>query len=222
MRRPSRQEQKALTQFRKDCEKALRQVVKGTGWKKCGPIVFREVDGILISAAFIPLLDRPSLAYLWAKPMNLDPIFWDILQMPENLKQPLSFRTRAAIMAGNLEIEQGEVDGAPEPIKTCQNFIAWAESRLPSALATLKEKPFSVLVADESNRIWPARWETLVTAYIAEDNLPAARRLIDERKGQGLFPEGLESLNFLLADTKNFFTLADKWLRRRLIDNEPA
>ena len=82
--------------FEKDVLKNLKVVIKGSGWRKSGNDLIRSVDGLFLNADMRSHLDaHKSEFWFRAKPMAIDEIFWDVMQIPENRDQPLSFRASA-------------------------------------------------------------------------------------------------------------------------------
>ena len=90
--------------------------------------------------------DRLTLRFqLQAKPMSLDPILWQILLMPENEKEPLSFRHWAAfqcqapvVAKQHLPIEAISPEGAAELLLAwlSEQALVWREiSRAKSYLS---------------------------------------------------------------------------------------
>ncbi len=81
----------------------IKDRLKGTGWKKKHNSFFRQIDNNFHCVSAYPYFefdDGVPTMFLRvrseAKPMGIDPIYWDIAQMPENKNEPLSFRAWAA------------------------------------------------------------------------------------------------------------------------------
>lgn len=93
----ARAEESARHTYRRALEKSLRTLVKGTGWKSAYGSIFREEAGWFIAASpSIHIFEHVTKAVVNVKPMVIDPIFWDIVGLPENRTQPLSFRASGA------------------------------------------------------------------------------------------------------------------------------
>ncbi len=62
------------------------------------------------------------------KPMSLDPLFWDIVGLPENRKLPLSFRTNGAwvLRPPFAEAHLGPLESSPEALAGLA--VEWAET----------------------------------------------------------------------------------------------
>ena len=88
--RAEQQERKALS---KAVVGELKRQIRGTGWRISQGWLFREHAGWFMEVRADVWLGEPRTMVAWrAKPMGLDPVFWDIVGTPNNREQPLSFR----------------------------------------------------------------------------------------------------------------------------------
>ena len=79
--------------YRKGLPKAVRKAAKKSGWHCSQGDIFRELDGWFIGASLsVNRLRIETRMRLAVKPMQADPIFWDIVGLEENASQSLSFR----------------------------------------------------------------------------------------------------------------------------------
>ncbi len=70
---------------------------KGTGWRSLQGGLFQEKRGWFVYAhPVVYINEHTTKASVSAKPMTIDPIFWDLVGLPENNDQPLSFRWNGA------------------------------------------------------------------------------------------------------------------------------
>ncbi|MEI6642572.1 MAG: hypothetical protein WCL10_11085 [Novosphingobium sp.] len=93
----TRAQESARHAYRRALEKAVRAASKGSGWRSIEGCLFREQAGWFVSvcpSVFINV--EATKATVSAKPMAIDPIFWDIVGLPENANTPLSFRLNGA------------------------------------------------------------------------------------------------------------------------------
>ena len=75
----------------------MRAASKGTGWRSSQGSVFREYRGWFVYVHPVVYINQNTTkASVWVKPMAIDPIFWDLVVLPENNAQPLSFRWNGA------------------------------------------------------------------------------------------------------------------------------
>lgn len=93
--RLTREEAKAARARDKAFHLALKARSKTFGWRYAGGDVFRQ-DGEWFANAMPLLLPDSCLIKFSVKPMALDPIFWEIVGLPENAALPLSFRANGA------------------------------------------------------------------------------------------------------------------------------
>jgi hypothetical protein len=92
-----RGDQQARRLLDKALSKALCSRAKGTGWKVSQGCLFREDDGWFVEARpAVYVTACRSTVSLHAKPMAVDPIFWEIVDLVENNSLPLSFRAFGA------------------------------------------------------------------------------------------------------------------------------
>ena len=92
----TREERKLASQRRKDFEAALKKRAKGTGWRYREGTIFRKTGDWFIASTPHLTWKEGIRHQLMIKPMALDTLFWEIVDLPENEKLPLSFRTNGA------------------------------------------------------------------------------------------------------------------------------
>jgi hypothetical protein len=93
----TRAQESARHAYRRTLEKAVRAVSKASGWRAIEGCLFREQAGWFVSVCpSVFIYEESTKATDSAKPMAIDPIFWDIVGLPENADAPLSFRLNGA------------------------------------------------------------------------------------------------------------------------------
>ena len=93
----TRAQEAARHAYRRALEKAVRAGSKGSGWRTIEGCLFREQAGWFVSICpSVFIYEETTMAAVSAKPMSIDPIFWDIVGLPENAELPLSFRLNGA------------------------------------------------------------------------------------------------------------------------------
>jgi hypothetical protein len=193
----TRAEEKARHAFRRELERAMRQVAKGSNWRCTGGTLFRDMGGWFVEVyPSVFIFRRETRAALRLKPMGIDPIFWDIVNTPENHGSSLSFRALGAWTCRTppfSEMVIDEVDmNAPA---AAQHVLNWANSEatrlegkitLDSFLSFIDSQPAEA----EKGAYLAARVTTLVMLGRAEQ----ARRLCEEARAQsqpgGFFAQG--------------------------------
>ena len=91
------EEKKLRRTLLKDVSFELKRAPAVNSWRHAGGFLFREHLGWFIELTCEAHPDREiTTARLYVKPMGLDPVFWEMVHLPENTKQPLSFRARGA------------------------------------------------------------------------------------------------------------------------------
>lgn len=85
--------------------KTIKEVFKSKDWKFNSYFCFKSVNEFFFDCIFS---FNPKENKIWVglnyKPMILDDIFWDVTEMAENKKMPLSFRSNAAFKIWPFEI----------------------------------------------------------------------------------------------------------------------
>jgi hypothetical protein len=125
-----REEGKQRRALNKAVEAELKKLAKGSGWRVCQGVLFREFKGWFISASpAVWLNKRKSTVRLNCKPMTLDPVFWEIVETESNVSMPLSFRYFGAWTCntpGIVEHELREEGAAAIAIEA----ITWLDAQL--------------------------------------------------------------------------------------------
>lgn len=93
----TRAEESARHAYRRSLEKAVRAISKGSDWRSVEGCLFREKAGWFVSVSpSVHIFERKTYAIASVRPMAIDPIFWNVVGLPENQKMPLSFRCNGA------------------------------------------------------------------------------------------------------------------------------
>lgn len=95
--RLDRSEMRLRKALRANFANEVKRASKGSDWRCAGGAIFRDISGWYVCVSGGPwAAEARTTVELSAKPMLLDPIFWQIVQAEENVKQPLSFRYHGA------------------------------------------------------------------------------------------------------------------------------
>jgi hypothetical protein len=146
----SRVEQKARRILAKAVNAELRARAKGTGWRVSQGWLFREDNGWFVDARpFVHVAQHKSRLELHAKPMTMDPIFWEIFKSPDNNKLPLSFRlfgafsvTTPAIVSVDLDAGSLDAGGLADAVlRVAQSALERSrhDRRVDTLLAKVEE-----------------------------------------------------------------------------------
>jgi len=104
-------EQKTRRALSKSVAAELRSQAKEAGWKVSQGWLFRDDNGWFVDARpNVWVMERKSTVELRAKPMSIDPIFWEIVGTKDNNKLPLSFRVFGAWTVSTPALTEVEVD----------------------------------------------------------------------------------------------------------------
>lgn len=88
-----RAQESARHAYRRALEKAVRAASKGTKWRSSQGCLFQDYMGWFVAVQPSVYIFEPiTNARVSVKPMSIDPIFWDVVGVPENKSRPLSFR----------------------------------------------------------------------------------------------------------------------------------
>jgi hypothetical protein len=123
-------EQKSRRTLAKTVAAELRSRAKSAGWKISRGWLFREDDGWFVDArphAWVEELK--STLNLFSKPMSIDPVFWEIVDTPDNNKLPLSFRLFGAWTVSTPALSEVEVEERSLDVASLSDTIIHAAQR---------------------------------------------------------------------------------------------
>ena len=129
----TREQAKGAKQRERDFQAAMKAHAKASGWRYARADLFKQEGDWFVS-------NMPSLAWhsgawsrLTVKPMALDPLFWDIVGLPENNDLPLSFRATGAwvLRPGWRE----ELVGASESsvVALAHQTVEWSDTQIAAS-----------------------------------------------------------------------------------------
>jgi hypothetical protein len=131
-----REQRRALKQREKEFQAALKAAGRGHGWRYVGGQLFRQ-DSVWF-ASVLPFLERErGIAVRFSvKPMALDPLFWDIVGLPENRNLPLSFRANGAWVLHPPHKESLIGPAMPEVVVLAELVVRSADEQLEQSRET--------------------------------------------------------------------------------------
>lgn len=168
------------SQFEKQLLAAVGACLRGTPWKKSGNQIFaRSGDSFVSLCVSVHRNDARTSAVLSFKPMDLDPILWDILGVEENQDQPLSFRALGAFTCAGLPILESDLEQPGQtPDQVAAALARLLESNLSPWEVRMESARFSDLVAAHPNQVLRGAYAiTLVTGLIHEGRETDALKL---------------------------------------------
>ena len=198
------------TAFEKQLLSELAPRLKSSKWKKSSCALFTKT-GDFYQDVFVCVYRNAAItrAELRFKPMALDPILWDILDIPENRDKPLSFRTWGAFTCSGLPIYAAQVEQPGETAgDVAESLIDLCSSKGMLFQERLAAEPFSGLVSAHPNQIERGAYAvTLVTSLINEGKLDIAHQTASA------YAAGeVASCADLVSSGKSFHRLALEWL----------
>lgn len=210
--RPAHLSTKQRYLFEKEALSSLAKLVRKTSWKRRQNSLFVRTGEYLQSASVSVHVNSPEThVELSFKPMGIDPVLWDILDMPENRRENLSFRIWGAFTCSSLPIANAQVEEpGSSPAGVARAVLTFCETNENRFRDCLAQAAFSELVAKHPNQVERGAYAvTLVVSLIHEGRLNEARRLTRA------YASGEQSSTFdLTSRGESFHELASKWLER--------
>lgn len=199
-------------------DKTAKELAKEHSWKFSGGFIFKATDNLFFSLIINGVARARNLCQLFQyKWLDFDNLFWKIVKLEENSKQPLSFRAAGAWTAPmttlvqefetvedwNSAILREKIE---EVITAADRMVSFYSSEIKSLEDNLLQ--IERLAADLKGRRPKAHVDTSVEkvlTLILLNEFTQARRIIDEKqktKDWGGFQVGDQS----------FFDLASEYL----------
>ncbi|MEN5147060.1 hypothetical protein [Brevundimonas diminuta] len=199
--------------YSRTLSKALKNGAKASGWKSVQGLLFKEHGQWFVTCALeTSLLSAQTQVRLSAKPMAIDPIFWDIFDLPENRGESLSFRALGAWTCPSLDIAEISVPEQPSATATASDALRIAAEQLDAA------PPLSLSwFAGECRKVLddqPAILASLITTLIADNRRAQALELCQQAEASG------ETGGFVNRQV-SFVQAAARWLNRSMADQAP-
>jgi len=121
--------------------KTIKEVFKTKEWKFNSYFVFKSINDFFVECAFS---FNPKENKIWVnlgyKPLILDDLFWEITEMPENKKMPLSFRANAAFQISSFQILNCEriLENADNPLSEISQLLQTINTEVDEAIKIVK------------------------------------------------------------------------------------
>lgn len=153
---------------------------KNSDWKFKGCFIFRNLNDLFFSAIFyVSLKENKISGYLGYKTMNIDNVFWDIIDEQQNKKMPLSFREEAAFKIREVIIHRYniEISNILNPEKEIDNLLDEINkivNQKSNEIKDINDFRLEMLKNEEDNSVG------IITSYIEENNFSEALNKITE------------------------------------------
>lgn len=166
--------------FEKELLASLPLLIKKTGWKKNSSALIK-VDGgyfqtICISSNYEVSHTTVSLGF---KPLVLDRILWDILDIQENINQPISFHAWGAFTCSSPPIFEAQIElPGQSPQEVAQTIASLCLEKTELYRDFLARSTYTDFVENHpSHKLSGGYAVTLVTSLINDGNYKRAREL---------------------------------------------
>lgn len=127
----TRAQESARHAYRRALEQAVRAASKGSGWRTIEGCLFREQAGWFVSICpSVFIYEETTKAAVSVKPMSIDPVFWDIVGLPENAELPLSFRLNGAWTCRPPQFEEISIEENGDAPAVAARLLERANERL--------------------------------------------------------------------------------------------
>ena len=207
----TRAEESARHAYRRALEKSLRARVRGTGWKSAYGSIFREEAGWFITASpSVYIFEHVTKAVVSVKPMAIDPIFWDLVGLPENREQPLSFRANGAWSCRPPYFAELSLEEHGDPDVVGERIFVAATKQLENVTRSYSLERF-LSSCREASSVDGAYLSSIIPTLVALNRQDEALAICEEACSQGLdggfrAPEG------------SFVEMASAYLRRSAME----
>jgi hypothetical protein len=206
----TREEKKLRRVLVKDEALQMKSAAAASGWKHAAGFVFQEHSGWFIELTSGTHPDQATTtARLYVKPMALDPVFWDMVGLPENARQPLSFRARGAWTCSSPDVaELVFSDAGLDAAGIVARVLHWAAEEIAARGDDWTVETFVDRIVSHPRQIEAFSWLPALTAGLVLAGRPDLAReqcLAAQRAG--------ESGGFV-AGSDTFPDMAIAWIDR--------
>lgn len=160
--------------------KAVAAAAKTTRWKKSKSAVFCVLDDLYVDARISVHLNKNVTAVqLCAKPMRLDSLYWKVVELPDNEREPLSFRTWGAFTCPGLPVAEIAIDDEHLSAgDVAQQALNWVETESENASVRVNSRQFSEAISEHPNHQERGAYAiSYVVSLIDEGSIDAAREM---------------------------------------------
>lgn len=201
-------EDKALAKlWKRNVELVFKAEIKGSRWRKSRETLFFVESEYFFYCQCFPWQNSKKIEIrLWCKPLGLDPIFWEIFGIPENLKKPLSHRSHAAFKCFGIQLYQGVLEFTSEQTHEAitRSVLDYIDELTNSYIAEKASIPFDQQLIETGTKCSI----DLVCAKILGGNLTSAKEIVNhaiQSKIRGQYG--------VVGSDKSFYDYAYDWLK---------
>ena len=198
-------------QKEKEWGNVIKQEAKHKGWKFKGWFAYKAVKAFFYEATFYTsAFDNSVYGSLEFKPLIIDDTFWEIVDLTDNKKMPLSFRGNGAFVVSSKDVFDYKVKVVPETLKAdISNLLDTINSKVDD-LSSAVDNIDNFVQFVESNPSNRSEWfdsDLLIVSSIVQKNYDKAHSLLDYAKKT----RGMCSWDF---DDKDFYDLAIEYCQQ--------
>lgn len=190
----------------------VKEISKKSGWKFNSFLIYKLTNTFLFEASIF-VSGKEDLISVWLsfKPYDIDSLFWDIVDLKENKKKPLSFRARGAFtlratkiinFKKNITLHKPQED-IEDILKVVNDTVNQTQQRVTNI------DTFISYIVDKPDR--KDNWldtDLLIVIYISQNNFEEALRLLlDAKERRGMCSYGFGD--------KDFYDLAIEYCQKR-------
>jgi hypothetical protein len=192
----SREEQREAKNRRSIFDSTLKVAAKNIGWQVARGSVFKKQGEWFADYLASLTYQRGAVVQILIKPMALDPLFWKIVGLEENNRQPLSFRANGAWVLRPPARQEYVGKEESNPSTLAEITAVWAENWLTTNLPEISiSKMLQALMSRE--QLSGQNRSLAICLNVLEGDFGAAERLI---------PPPATSGNNMLSDAGGFST----------------
>lgn len=180
----------------------IKEKSKADAWKFKSHFIYKSFDNLFFSSTFyVSRIENAISGWLGYKTVNIDNVFWDIIDEQPNKKMPLSFRGEAAFCVRSINYFNYKVDIKDElnPDKELSELLRSINSKVSEKskiVRTISEFQTDLLRGEKENSVG------VITGYIEQGQIDNAVAKIKEYKSQRY------NSGFRFEDNKDFYDLA--------------
>jgi hypothetical protein len=208
------------SEFNKHLNGFLKEEAKNIGWKFSRGFLFKKEGGLFLTIIFTGLPKDRKLSWVLSfKHYEIDDVFWDIVKLPENRAEPLSFRACGAWVAPSMEIQSKSIVlpalsevSIHENVKEVLAELNLLSRKVASSVTSYQsylhvlEGYYSQLIAKHPNAIRTIWVESLLTSLL-ESQYDVAKSIATSRIEAG------DSGGFNYAGS-TFYQLANEYIEQ--------
>jgi hypothetical protein len=205
----TREQESARIAYRKALSKAVRATAKDSGWRSVEGCLFQERSDWFVSVSpSVHIFEEITKATVSAKPMVIDPIFWDISGLPENQRAPLSFRFNGAWVCRPPNFAEVEISEQGDVSAIAKHLLMIADEQLERVVKSWTPHEFLSLCLEKSadRHSYLASVVTMLVAMGRDDEALTTCEAAIMKDGMGGF----------LAPEGTFSEMARNWLEARI------